>query len=88
MHTIQELNAIFPKPGSLASEYAMPQPINQREYLVNGEMRIWNGPMQEVVSPVRLADTAGLSRVVLGYLLSQVNRRREPDRLASCQPGL
>ena len=67
MHTIKELNDIFPISGTLAPEYDQPQLINQQEYLVNGEMRLWNGPKREVVSPVRLADSNGLSKVVLGY---------------------
>jgi glyceraldehyde-3-phosphate dehydrogenase (NADP+) len=66
MHTIKDLTDIFPLSGRLPPEYALPQPINQQEYLVNGELRIWKGSMQEVVSPVRLADSAGLSRVILG----------------------
>lgn len=67
MHTIQDLTSIFPNLGSLPPEYAVPQPVNQQEYLVDGELRIWNGPLQEVVSPVRMAEGDGLSRVVLGY---------------------
>jgi glyceraldehyde-3-phosphate dehydrogenase (NADP+) len=67
MYTIKDLTGIFPISGSLPPEYERPQPINQQEYLVDGEMRIWEGAMQEVVSPVRLADSTGLSRVVLGY---------------------
>lgn len=66
MHTVKELTDIFPISGNLPPEYDIPQAINQQEYLVNGEMRIWKGPMQEVVSPVRLAGSAGLSRLVLG----------------------
>jgi glyceraldehyde-3-phosphate dehydrogenase (NADP+) len=66
MHTIKEFTDVFPISGSLPSEFNLPQPVNQHEYLVDGELRTWNGPMQEVVSPVRLADSAALSRMVLG----------------------
>jgi len=67
MYTIKELTAAFPASGNLPPEYTLPQPVNQREYLVDGELRTWEGPVQEVISPVRLADSAGLSSVVLGH---------------------
>ena len=67
MHTIQELTSVFPSSGNLKPEFAKPHPINQREYLVNGELRRWDGPTQEVISPVRLATDSGLSPAVLGY---------------------
>jgi glyceraldehyde-3-phosphate dehydrogenase (NADP+) len=67
MYTTKELTAVFPLSGSIPPEYDLPQPINQQEYLVNGELRTWDGPFQEVVSPIRLADSTSLSPVVLGY---------------------
>ncbi len=67
MYAIQDMTAIFPAAGNIPTEYALPTPINQQEYLVNGELRLWKGPMQEVISPVRLSGGTGLSPVILGY---------------------
>ena len=40
--------------------------LHQREYLCNGEMRNWDGPVREVYSPVHLPTSGGLRRKLLG----------------------
>lgn len=40
--------------------------INQREYLCDGEMRLWNGAVQEVFSPVCIRTESGLQRKLIG----------------------
>jgi len=40
--------------------------IEQREYLVNGELRLWNGEMNEVVSPVSINKDGIVQRNVIG----------------------
>lgn len=43
------------------------EPIHQREYLLNGEMRPWNGPVSDVYSPVCIPDANGqLQRQLIG----------------------
>lgn len=43
------------------------EPIHQREYLLNGEMRPWAGAVAEVYSPVCIPDGSGtLKRVLVG----------------------
>lgn len=48
-------------------------PINQREYLINGELRQWDGDIEEVFSPIHTQTNEGFVPVKLGYfpLLSE-----------------
>ena len=52
----QQLATLFPDAESqIPADYHI-EPIHQREYLLNGEMRSWDGPVSEVYSPVCLPD--------------------------------
>ena len=42
----------FPGERDLPPGVGLPGPVEQREYLMGGELRRWDGPMQEVLSPV------------------------------------
>ena len=43
------------------------EPVHQREYLLNGEMRPWNGKVADVYSPVCIPDATGtLQRQLVG----------------------
>ncbi len=57
---------LYPLPGAIPAEFDLPEPVNQSEYLIDGELRQWDGPMQEVTSPVCVQSAAGCSRVVIG----------------------
>jgi len=61
------LSDVFPPSQSLGAEFALPELVTQRSYLVAGELRQWLGDVAEVVSPVqgRAAD-GSLQAVVLG----------------------
>lgn len=61
----QSLDQLFPTQDQIPAEYAIPE-LNQREYLINGEMRPWDGPTAEVVSPIFVRTDAGLVRKVVG----------------------
>lgn len=74
MNTTQasSLAHLFPADASqIPAEYRI-DPIHQREYLLNGEMRPWNGKVSDVYSPVcipdrRTADADGaLQRQLVG----------------------
>jgi glyceraldehyde-3-phosphate dehydrogenase (NADP+) len=43
---------LFPAEEDIPDRYRIDAPIQQREYLVNGELRIWNGNLNPVLSPV------------------------------------
>jgi len=48
----QTLQQIFPEETRIPDQFKVTQRIDQREYLVGGEMRIWAGPLNPVLSPV------------------------------------
>jgi glyceraldehyde-3-phosphate dehydrogenase (NADP+) len=48
-------NNIFPKENEIPAQYNMPV-MNQKQYLINGELREWQGPSQEVLSPIMIRD--------------------------------
>lgn len=51
MNTMIEL--IFPPTSEIPEEFRMEYPVDQREYLVDGVLRTWEGACQEVHSPIR-----------------------------------
>jgi len=57
---------LYPQAGAIPAEFDLQGPVNQTEYLINGELRQWDGPMQEVASPVCVESDAGCNRVVIG----------------------
>ena len=61
-----DLRNLFPMENEIPAEFRISDPICQREFLINGELREWNGPTQEVFSPVYLRTDAGLARKYLG----------------------
>ncbi len=66
------IKSIFPKENSIPSEFHI-QEIQQKEYLVNGEIRIWDGKFHDVYSPVKLSSDIELYSKKLGFypLLSE-----------------
>ena len=46
------LKNIFPHVSQIPNEWQLNEFVEQREYLINGELRIWKGPMNEVLSPL------------------------------------
>lgn len=61
-----ELEKLFPSEGSIPKEFDLEHPIEQREYLVNGEMRKWNGKTQDVWSPIYIKTAKGLEQKRIG----------------------
>ena len=62
----QKVNLIFPEEEIIPTEFRLNTPINQKEYLVNGELRHWDGPMQSVFSPVCVKSSSGISQKLIG----------------------
>lgn len=46
------LSKLFPSENEIPEKYRIANVIEQREYLINGELRIWNGNLSPVLSPV------------------------------------
>ncbi|RRB06869.1 NADP-dependent glyceraldehyde-3-phosphate dehydrogenase [Larkinella rosea] len=61
----QQLEILFPAEDQIPEEFRI-EALHQREYLVDGEIRVWDGPTQEVLSPVYVQTPTGLVRKVIG----------------------
>lgn len=62
----EKIGSIFPEEESIPEEFRLRSSVIQNEYLVNGELRVWDGPTHEVLSPVWLISSSGLSQKVVG----------------------
>jgi glyceraldehyde-3-phosphate dehydrogenase (NADP+) len=60
------LDNLYPRADEIPEQFRAGPAIEQRDYLVNGELRQWQGPLAPVLSPVSLKTDAGLEGVVLG----------------------
>ncbi|UHG89239.1 NADP-dependent glyceraldehyde-3-phosphate dehydrogenase [Spirosoma oryzicola] len=61
-----QLTQLFPTNDQIPAEFRI-EPIHQRAYLLNGEMKQWDGPVSEVYSPVCVPDEQGeLQRQLVG----------------------
>ena len=70
MQLENKIKTIFPEEKDIPQEFDLEAPIEQSEYLINGELRYWDGPMQQVLSPVCVKTAAGtLPRMVGSYPL-------------------
>jgi glyceraldehyde-3-phosphate dehydrogenase (NADP+) len=62
----QTLQQIFPEETRIPEQFKVTQRIDQREYLVGGEMRIWSGPLNPVLSPVFIRQGNALVQQEIG----------------------
>ncbi|QVM89170.1 NADP-dependent glyceraldehyde-3-phosphate dehydrogenase [Pseudomonas entomophila] len=60
------LDSLFPAPEDVPEAWRLGEPLEQRDYLVAGELRRWDGPLATVRSPVWLKDGDGERQVILG----------------------
>jgi glyceraldehyde-3-phosphate dehydrogenase (NADP+) len=61
-----KISALFPDEHGIPAEHRHDEPVIQTEYLINGQLRIWEGPMQEVFSPVCVRTASGVFRKAIG----------------------
>jgi glyceraldehyde-3-phosphate dehydrogenase (NADP+) len=64
--TAHDKHPLFPASSDIPARHGMRAPVAQTEYLIEGELREWRGPMQEVLSPVCVMSSAGVEPVLLG----------------------
>ena len=60
------LDSLFPSAENIPETWRLGAPLEQRDYLVNGELRRWDGDLATVRSPVWLKEGADERQVVLG----------------------
>jgi len=58
-------STLFPEEKDIPEKYHI-NPIVQREYLVNGQIKQWNGPTQKVLSPVCIREGNNISQKIIG----------------------
>ncbi|MDJ1494117.1 NADP-dependent glyceraldehyde-3-phosphate dehydrogenase [Cytophagaceae bacterium DM2B3-1] len=63
---VTQITSIFPEEDQIPEEFRLKSLVNQKEYLVNGELRRWDGPTSEVYSPVCIRSAEGLKRTLIG----------------------
>ena len=61
----QKLSQLFPNESEVPAEFKVPL-TEQREYLIDGELREWSGENKEIHSPIRLRSGDGLVAQKLG----------------------
>ena len=59
MNIQQAVDRIFPSESGIPERFRFPRTLEQREYLSDGEIRQWDGPAQEVLSPVCITTASG-----------------------------
>ncbi|GAB4340777.1 MAG: NADP-dependent glyceraldehyde-3-phosphate dehydrogenase [Flammeovirgaceae bacterium] len=61
-----KLPTIFPFEEQIPVDYNISEPIHQKEFLVNGQMKRWEGAVHEVYSPVYVQTDKGLVQKLIG----------------------
>ena len=62
----EKLQQIFPTEAQIPEEFRLGAPLHQKDYLVNGEMRAWDGNTHTVLSPIYVQTADGLAQKVVG----------------------
>ena len=57
---------LFPSASSIPSSFAIGSYLEQREYLINGELRKWTGTLNPVTSPVFIKEEKGYQQKIIG----------------------
>lgn len=61
-----DVSTIFPSENDIPKQFRISTTIEQREYLVGGELMIWNGKLNPVLSPVFLKEGNSFKQKVIG----------------------
>lgn len=66
MEVSQKLKSLFPTASDVPKEWDITTPIHQRDYLLDGKIVHWEGPVQEVYSPIYIREGEELKPKLLG----------------------
>lgn len=66
MNELEKRLSVFPTEDQIPAEMLIAEMLDQREYLVNGELKTWAGDMQEVFSPIRINNNGTYLKKRLG----------------------
>jgi glyceraldehyde-3-phosphate dehydrogenase (NADP+) len=62
-----QVESLFPTADQIPEAFRIQTPVNQREYLIDGELRCWDGDVETVLSPVHIQTDGGLTPATVGY---------------------
>ncbi len=60
------LDSLFPNATEVPEAWRLSEPLEQRDYLVDGQLQQWHGPLATVRSPIWLKGPDGEQQVILG----------------------
>jgi len=81
--TDEVLTTIFPADNAIPDEYRITSPIRQRQYLCDGAIREWDGPQQDVLSPICVVTEGDSEQKLIGsYPLLTEDRAMDALRAA------
>ena len=60
-------NSVFPEDGTIPDQYRIEQLSEQREYLIDGELKRWPGNLNPVLSPICIRQGSQLKQHVIGH---------------------
>jgi acyl-CoA reductase-like NAD-dependent aldehyde dehydrogenase len=62
----EQLDHLIIEKQAIPEAFALPELIDQRTYLSDGELVTWNGPTHEVFSPICMSTPDGVQRIKIG----------------------
>jgi glyceraldehyde-3-phosphate dehydrogenase (NADP+) len=66
MTIVDRIASVFPQESAIPPQFALPADLDQRDYLLDGEIKTWDGRAHEVLSPVCVETSAGVQRRRIG----------------------
>jgi glyceraldehyde-3-phosphate dehydrogenase (NADP+) len=66
LRLVDKIQSIFPQENSIPVEFQLKEPIHQTEYLINGELRHWQGPTQSAFSSIYVSNGASPTPKLIG----------------------
>src|SRR5512138_1705591 len=61
-----DLASLFPADAEIPAPHSLAAPVVQDTYLVGGALKRWNGPFEDVVSPIHAPGAGGPQPRVIG----------------------
>lgn len=83
MHLADRIVNMFPTEKEIPEAFRVARPLVQREYLIQGEIRTWEGPLEDVRSCIALRGESGPG--VLGSFPALTPRQSEEALDAACK---
>ncbi|WP_408648737.1 NADP-dependent glyceraldehyde-3-phosphate dehydrogenase [Tumidithrix elongata] len=81
MKIVEKPQSFFPDEASIPPEFQLSEPIHQTEYLIAGELRHWDGAVEQARSPILVQTKDGLAPKIVGSfpLLTEIEALQALD---------